>query len=139
MSESNPPQLSTSTRLLLDTNVAIDFINKPSIALARMAPGTAMYVSSVILGELFFGARNSSRLQVNLANVEHFAAAMNMLMVDTGTARLYGEIRKSLETKGRRILENDIWIAATAILHSLPLATRDSHFDYVDGLKILPW
>jgi tRNA(fMet)-specific endonuclease VapC len=35
--------------------------------------------------------------------------------------------------------ENDIWIAALALQHDLTLATRDIHFEAVEGLKIEMW
>ncbi|WP_163379126.1 PIN domain-containing protein [Cyclobacterium sp. SYSU L10401] len=37
------------------------------------------------------------------------------------------------------IPENDIWIAAMAQEHGLPLVTRDAHFKYLPDLKILFW
>ena len=38
-----------------------------------------------------------------------------------------------------RIPENDVWIAASAIEHDLPLLTRARHFRNVNGLKVLTW
>jgi predicted nucleic acid-binding protein len=40
---------------------------------------------------------------------------------------------------GSRIPENDLWIAAMAQEHQLPLVTRDQHFSLVTGLKALFW
>jgi PIN domain-containing protein len=47
-----------------------------------------------------------------------------------------GEIRDRLRLKGRPIPENDIWIAATAVQHGLPLATRDDHFKEVEAWRL---
>lgn len=41
--------------------------------------------------------------------------------------------------KGRPIPLHDIWIAAVALQHDLVLASRDGHFDEVDGLKRETW
>ncbi|MBA3472116.1 MAG: VapC toxin family PIN domain ribonuclease, partial [Rubrobacter sp.] len=41
--------------------------------------------------------------------------------------------------KGRPIPENDIWIAAVALQHDLVLASRDSHFEHVEGLQLDRW
>jgi predicted nucleic acid-binding protein len=40
-----------------------------------------------------------------------------------------------------RLLENDIWIAAVAAQHGLPLAHRDTHFGRIqeDGPVLLAW
>ncbi len=139
MSESTPRPTLTSTRFIADTNVAIDFINNPAWARARLVPGTTIFVPTVVLGELFFGARNSKRIEQNLASVEQFAASAKVLVIDLGIARWYGELRQQLQVKGRPIPDNDLWIAATAVTHGLPVATRDSHFQEVAGLLLIPW
>jgi predicted nucleic acid-binding protein len=38
------------------------------------------------------------------------------------------QIKAELATLGGAIPDNDLWIAAIARQHSLPLATRDTHF-----------
>ena len=55
------------------------------------------------------------------------------------TAERYAEIRDGLKRKGRPILANDLWIAALARQHALPLLSRDQHFDSVPGLKRVGW
>lgn len=37
------------------------------------------------------------------------------------------------------IPDHDIWIAALAKQHGLDVATRDAHFQNVDGLTVLRW
>ena len=37
------------------------------------------------------------------------------------------------------ITENDIWIAATCLVHDLTLASRDAHFEAVEGLRLVRW
>ncbi|HYX24501.1 MAG TPA: PIN domain-containing protein [Thermoanaerobaculia bacterium] len=44
-----------------------------------------------------------------------------------------------LRRKGRPIPENDLWIAASARRHGLTLASRDSHFEHVEGLGLEVW
>ena len=45
----------------------------------------------------------------------------------------------TLRSKGRPIPENDLWIAASALRHSLDLVTRDHHFEEIDGLTVKEW
>jgi tRNA(fMet)-specific endonuclease VapC len=45
----------------------------------------------------------------------------------------------ALEAKGQIIPENDIWIAAVALECDMPLATRDAHFQRVEGLTVIQW
>jgi predicted nucleic acid-binding protein len=39
----------------------------------------------------------------------------------------------------RRAPENDVWIAALALQHRLPVVSRDRHFDRVEGLERRSW
>lgn len=54
-------------------------------------------------------------------------------------ARHYAQIRWSLKQRGKPIPENDLWIAAACIQHSLPLLSRDAHFKLVPGLTVQDW
>ena len=51
----------------------------------------------------------------------------------------YAEVRSELKRSRHPIPGNDIWIAALARQHSLPLLSRDKHFDFVPRLKRLDW
>jgi tRNA(fMet)-specific endonuclease VapC len=139
VSESTPTPISISTPAVLDTNVAIDFINKPAPSYARVGPTARLFVPVLVAGELFFGARNSKKVRQNLANVEQFCSLAKILVVDFGISRWYGELKAELKAAGTMIPENDIWIAATAVTHGLPLVTRDDHFKVVKGLHLISW
>ena len=51
----------------------------------------------------------------------------------------YRRIKAELRVKGKMIPDNDIWIAATAFQYDLILATRDGHFQHINGLRIEAW
>jgi tRNA(fMet)-specific endonuclease VapC len=124
-------------RYLLDTNIAIAIVEKKIDFQDR--PGAQGFLNTTVLGELFFGIEKSSRVEKNLKRLRHLRSTFPVLVCDDETARHYGIIRYALLRKGRPIPENDIWIAASARQHRLTLATRDGHFDYVDGLLIEQW
>ncbi len=44
-----------------------------------------------------------------------------------------------IEARGITIPDNDLWIAAIALEYKLIVATRDKHFDYIEGLKVERW
>jgi tRNA(fMet)-specific endonuclease VapC len=85
------------------------------------------------------GARKSARATETLAPIEEFAAANVVPACDTQTARRYVEIKNPLRLKGRPLPENNIWIAAIALLHDLTLITGDKHFAEIDGLSAAEW
>jgi len=125
-------------RILLDTNIIIAFFSGEK-AVSKQFVEAEVFVSSTALGELYYGARKSANAAANLARIEQFAASVQVLSCDAATAQIYGETRDRLRSKGRPIPENDIWIAAVALQHGLSLATRDDHFQAVDGLRIENW
>jgi tRNA(fMet)-specific endonuclease VapC len=126
-------------RYLLDTNIVIAiFANDPGVQ-TGLANASEVFISSVVLGELYYGAYKSTRVADNIAKVSEFAASNTVLGCDGVTAQEYGRIKNGLRAKGRPIPENDIWIAATAMQHNLMLITRDGHFGEVDGLGIEAW
>jgi len=55
------------------------------------------------------------------------------------TADWYGQVKSGLAKGVTPIPQNDIWIAATALEHNLPLVTRDAHFSRVPDLAVLNW
>ena len=125
-------------KVLLDTNVIIAFFSAEK-AVTQHVSQAELFVSATVLGELYYGARKSAHSAANQARIEEFASSVSVLNCDAETARRYGEIKDRLRSKGRPIPENDIWIAACAMQHDLPLATRDDHFKEVDGLRIETW
>ena len=62
-----------------------------------------------------------------------------VLTIDSITAKQYGTIVAALYAKGKPIPTNDIWIAATALQHSLTLISADKHFNEISQLKTKSW
>jgi tRNA(fMet)-specific endonuclease VapC len=127
--------------VLLDTNIVIALFGSDQAVQANMKSAAEIFLSSTILGELFYGALHSDpiRLADNLARIHGFAASVDVLPCDLHTARHYGEIKAGLRKRGSPIPENDIWIAAIARQYGLTLVSRDAHFQAVPGLTILDW
>ena len=123
---------------LLDTNIVIAALNREAAVEGQIA-GKTIFLGSIVLGELYYGARKSIRTTENLAKIEAFTANYPILNCDKQTADQYGLLKQALEIKGGIIPENDMWIAALAKQHNLTLVTRDEHFKRVDGLGIARW
>jgi predicted nucleic acid-binding protein len=65
------------------------------------------------------------------------ARALEPIPIDQRVADTWAELRIALRDAGRRMPVNDSWVAATAIAHSFPLATRDDDDDSVPGLRVV--
>ncbi|MDQ3458705.1 MAG: type II toxin-antitoxin system VapC family toxin [Deinococcota bacterium] len=128
-----------SGRFLLDTNIIIALFAKEDTVMQKLANAEDVFVPSIALGELYFGAGKSARAKENTTRIDEFAANGAVLFCDTVTAKQYGAIKNQLKVSGSPIPENDIWIAAIAAQYQLILVTRDSHFQAVEGLQVEQW
>ncbi len=130
-------------RFLLDTNICI-YITKrhPPEVLARfkrLAPGEVA-MSVVTWGELAFGAeksRESARAREALGKL---AELIPVLPMDPKVGEQYGKLRAALESIGRPIGNNDLWIAAHALTEGLVLVTNnEAEFSRVPALRRANW
>lgn len=128
-----------SGRYLLDSNIIIALFASDKAVLEAVDEAEEVFIPSIVIGELYYGAQKSGKRQANVARVDSFVQVNTILDCDRETARWYGQIKSALQAKGRPIPENDIWIAALARQHGLILATRDKHFHEVDSIDIEVW
>lgn len=126
-------------RYLLDTNIVIAYFANETTVVNGVDGATEIFLPAAGIGELYYGAYKSNQVERNLSRLELFISQAPVLPCDLDTARLYGEIRNRLRAQGAPIPENDIWIAATALLHELTLATRDAHFQHINNLDLVAW
>ncbi len=128
-----------SGNYLLDTNIVVPLLNRDEKLLEYAENADEIYISSVVLGELYFGAQRSSKIIENIQKIHIFKQRYNILSCGDETAQIYGRIKQQILKKGRPIPENDLWIASVALQYQLPLVTRDEHFTGIDGLKLEKW
>jgi tRNA(fMet)-specific endonuclease VapC len=126
-------------RVLLDTNIVIALFAGEERVRDRVAQAQEVFLPCTVPGELYYGARKSRHAAANPARINEFATAAAVLACDATTAQCYGQTKDGLRSKGSPIPENDVWIAAVARQYGLPLATRDEHFNVVDGLVVENW
>ena len=126
-------------KALLDTNIVIALIANEASIVDKIRLVEAVFIPSIVIGELYFGAYRSSRVDANIKRVSELAASAQVLNCDADTAQYYGRIKEDLRKAGRPIPENDIWIAAIGMQHELTVVSRDVHFNEVVGLAIESW
>jgi tRNA(fMet)-specific endonuclease VapC len=127
-------------RALIDTNIySLAMRGDPGV-LERLQRLDDIGFSVVSLGELLAGFRGGNREAHNRAELDRFLASprVRLLGMDGETADFYASIVQGLKRAGTPIPTNDIWIAALALRHGLPLYTRDAHFGAVAGLVLVP-
>jgi tRNA(fMet)-specific endonuclease VapC len=131
--------MSTAGSVLLDTTVVVAYYRGDETLRFQFAESKIMYVPWVVLGELHFGAQRAQRPQQQLANIRDLLTFAAVLFPDQSTTEHIGKSKAELARLGRPIPDNDLWIAAIARQHGLPVATRDEHFTYLPGLETLAW
>ena len=121
---------------LIDTNVIIRVLKGQTELFPLFDDMEKLFVSSISVGELMYGAELSKKRDDNAAGYYSFCQQMNVLVPDEEVSLQYGKVKAQLKRNGTPIPENDIWIAATAIAGKLTLITADSDFKMVEGLQL---
>ncbi len=96
-------------------------------------------MSSVALGELYYGAEHSIYVERSRADVDALTHTMTVLVADNATARKYGLLKHMQRARGLMLPDNDLWIAATALQYGLTLVARDHHFTWIAELTLEQW
>lgn len=88
-----------SGRRLLDTNIVVALFAGDGSVQEKLAEANKVFVPSIVLGELHYGARKSGQTEKNLVRLEEFAASSAVVACDAGTAREYGIIKDQCGTR----------------------------------------
>ncbi|TFB91024.1 type II toxin-antitoxin system VapC family toxin [Cryobacterium sp. HLT2-28] len=118
----------TPSRGLLDTSVFI--AQEQGRQLDVSALPDQQFVSAITHGELYAGVHAATSLHtraVRLATIESLSG-LATLPADTAAAAHWGRLRQAVSESGRKVNVNDLWIAAIALAHSLPVVTQDTDF-----------
>ena len=125
--------------MILDTNgLSALAEGEPALeSILRKAAQVAIPV--IVLGEYRYGISQSRYRQHYERWLNEYLSRFRILNVDERTTVTYSAVRTKLKTAGTPIPSNDVWIAALCHQHSMPLLSRDHHFDAVPGITRLEW
>ncbi len=125
--------------MILDTNglSAVAEGDRALEPILRKAAQVAIPV--IVLGEYRYGILQSRERNRYEQWLSEYLAKFRILDIDEQTTISYAAVRMELKRAGTPIPSNDVWIAALCRQHSLPVVSRDRHFDAVPGLKRLHW
>jgi tRNA(fMet)-specific endonuclease VapC len=129
-------------RAMLDTNIVSVLMHDPLGPLLRRITrfGHAdTCISIVTVAELRFGAAKNPSARA-VANLGRVAEAFAVLPFESPADEAYGTIRAQLESIGKPIGPNDLFIAAHALSLGLILVTANiREFSRVPGLAVENW
>jgi tRNA(fMet)-specific endonuclease VapC len=125
--------------LILDTNALSAFADGDEALLAPLRKATGLFVPVIVLGEYRFGIAQSKRRKSYEEWLTDALRDMTVLPVLETTVDPYVRLCLALRKQGTPIPANDIWIAALAVEHELPILSRDEHFDVAPSVTRLGW
>jgi predicted nucleic acid-binding protein len=123
---------------LLDTSAYSAFMRGRAEIKAALQEVEAIYLNTVVLGELKAGFIKGRRRRKNESELTRFLTSTRVGLLDLTeeTAERYAVILNSLWQAGTPIPTNDIWIAASAMEHGLQLLTTDAHYQKVPQILV---
>lgn len=127
---------------LLDTDTIIYSLKGHKVVQEnlRLHLSDPMYLSTITLMELYYGAYKSQHVDANLAKLGTIEISFPLLPPGAETTEVFGKIKASLENAGTRLDDLDLIIAATALARNLTLVTNNQkHFSRIQGLKLTNW
>lgn len=125
--------------MILDTNGLSALVEgEPSLEpVLRKAEHLA--IPAIVLGEYRYGIWHSRNRQHYQQWLQQYLPQFRILDIEDRTTIPYAAVRTELKKAGTPIPSNDVWIAALCRQHSLPIISRDHHFDLVARIKRIEW
>jgi len=131
-------------KYLLDTNICIYIINEKAEKVLRKFEQYPVYefgISSITHAELQYGIERSKNKNTNQDALDEFLLPLTILPFHgKKLVTCYGEIRASLESKGKTIGPLDMLIAAHALSLDLTIISNNiKEFSRIPNLKCENW
>jgi predicted nucleic acid-binding protein len=125
--------------MIVDTNALSAAADADPAVLALLARAEQMAIPVIVLGEYRYGIAQSRKRASYESWLTGLLRDCLVLDVNEPTTQHYAQIVLELKRLGKPMPTNDLWIAALCRQHSLPLLSRDRHFDWVAGTKRVDW
>ena len=137
---------------LLDTNIVVHLVRGDALGRYLVQRygfalvGYKVSVSVVTRGEAFsFGLQNQWG-SAKTVRLKEWLRTFETLAIEEDIVQAYSRLDEwsryppaGAGFTGRRMGKNDLWIAATALYHNLPLLTTDRDFDHLAGVLRLEY
>lgn len=123
--------------IVVDTSVIIDHLrkrNKRNSHLFRIIGYYSMHLPSIVLFELFAGAKDRRKQD----DIENLLVLFQPVVFHGPVARQSASIYRTLKENNQLIEIRDIFIAASAMYLDLPLFSLNiEHFQRIEGLHLI--
>ena len=130
--------------VLLDTDVFSFLLRQEDTRASIYRPhiiNQIVVISYVTIGELYYWAEGRKWRAERFRRMEQTIRATTVVRYDLEVCRTYARLKSALRNPSgshRVIGDNDLWIAACAVRHGLPLITHNRrHFEGIPNLNII--
>lgn len=127
---------------LLDTDIIIYSLKGHPVVQKNLRQHSRdpLYLTTISLMELYYGAYKSEKVESNLAKVKTIETGFTLIRAGEEIVELFGRLKAQLETKGQRVDDFDLVITSTALSHNLILVTNNTrHFQRIEGITLENW
>ena len=125
--------------MILDTNALSAMADGERTLQPVLQQASEVALPVIVLGEYRYGIVQSRDRRNYEKWLTEYLPIFRILDVEERTAVVYAAVRTELKNAGTPIPSNDVWVAALSRQHSLPVLSRDLHFDSVAGLRRIAW
>lgn len=126
---------------MLDTDVFSFFGkagNKTAALYEKHVAGKTIALSFVTVGELLLWPRMRNWGPQKIADLQRRIRLAQVIPYDMPLCETYADLKEKITKAGSPVPDNDLWIAATAVRHSLPLVTHNRrNFDDIPDLVLV--
>lgn len=128
--------------MILETTFLVDLDREssrggdgPAQAFLERHTAGRFYLTPTIIGELAAGP-----LMTDRQAWENLISSFRVLEIDRNVCWEYGRAYRFLRDNGMLIGANDLWIAATALAHDIPIVTHNvRHYRRVPDLVVVTY
>jgi tRNA(fMet)-specific endonuclease VapC len=130
---------------LLDTNILSGLMRRDGRVSARaagIAAADEMISCVIVQGEILYGIKASplGRKRTEFEKTsQNIFSAIRCVEVPRAASEHYATIKFVRQRAGKPILENDLWIASTALALGAVLVRHDNDMQGIPGLTIEDW
>lgn len=128
-------------KYLLDSNICIHLLRKRAEVIdgIKRVGWTNCYVSEMTVVELFYGAECSQQRDKNMAEVESFIDAINVIPLSS-CIKEFCHQKARLRREGKLIEDYDLFIGCSAVSNNCIMVTENGkHLSRIEGIVLENW
>lgn len=125
--------------MMLDTNAISALADENQDITAVLDKATTAVLPYIAHAEFRYGLLGATRPEAGLHVLAQLQAALPLIFPDPDTLEIYAKLKDNLKRRGLKIPDNDLWIAALARQHDMPVLSQDRHFDHIPDIQRIGW